>query len=619
MKIQIILTPIIFALACLFLAPPAKADSSKFTIEKYHVRIAVTKENTYEIQEKIMVNFHEAQHGIYRDIPKVNKIYREDGSKGKTFAKIDYVSCGGTQYERTDEGNYYQLKIGDPDKKITGEREYFIAYDYILGNDILDGNDEFYFNVIGTQWETTIKNVTFEIHMPEEFSERNLGMAYGGNGSTQHEGLSYRIEGKSIYGALDPAITLQEGEGVTVRLGLPEGYFLRKDETKWPMQVAVGIGIFTVLYAFVLWWKVGRDEPVDIRLECYPPDGMNSLDVAFVYKGKVESEDVVSLVVYLAQKGYIEIREGDSEEDFVLKRQKKYDGKNEYERMFMNGLFHKRSTVRRADLVNSFYKTVNEIENKINSVESKSRLFHRNSLNKGLRLWFFAMVMFFFALVYPHMQYKESVFSGIGVAFCAGSIAIVGSSIFFESLTIKDRLITGIAFVVFALGHYWLILDESLISAGPEYPWMYLLVYALCMVITFLEVHMSKRNPYGTKMLGRVLGFKEYLETTPKEEVEAMVAENPQYYYDILPYTYVFGISKKWMSKFEAMAMKAPKWYRGKSHSGTSVNHTNFQISEFNCCIHSTMNSATSSMTSSPSSGGGFVGGGSGGGGGGSW
>lgn len=623
MKMKKILCPLILALACLFIAPYAKADSSKFTIEKYHVRVDVTKANTYRIQEKITVNFREPQHGIYRDIPRINKVYRADGSKGKLFARIEYVSCGGTPFERTERGNYYRMKIGDPDKTITGERDYFIAYDYVLGNDILDGNDEFYFNVIGTKWETTIRNVTFEIHMPEGFSEENLGMVYGEAGSEQYEGLSYRLEGKSIYGQLDPAITLQKGEGVTVRLLLPEGYFLKQDKIKWPMQVAIAIGIFSVLYAFVLWWKVGRDKPVVPSMECYPPDGMNSLEVAFVYKGKVDSEDVVSLVVYLAQKGYIEIRERDSKEDFLLKCKKKYDGTNECERIFMEGLFKKGKVVCRDELENSFYKTVKVIVNKINDLESKSKLFHRNSLDKGLRLWAFALVMFLFALVHPYMQYKESAWTGVVVSFWAAGIAIVGSSLFYESLSIKDRLINGSGFVVFAIGHYHYFVGDALIYAGEEYLKMYFMIYLFCMIITFFEVHMSKRNAYGAKMLGRVLGFKEYLETTSKEQLETMVMKNPQYYYDILPYTYVFGISKKWMKKFEVLAIKAPTWYRKKHYSSShssSLNHANFQISDFNRCIHSTMSSATSSMTSSPSSGGGgFAGGGFGGGGGGSW
>ena len=54
-----------------------------------------------------------------------------------------------------------------------------------MGNDVLPNEDEFYFNVIGTGWETTISNVSFSIEMPETFDENNLGMSYGAYGESK--------------------------------------------------------------------------------------------------------------------------------------------------------------------------------------------------------------------------------------------------------------------------------------------------------------------------------------------------------------------------------------------------------------------------------------------------
>ena len=98
-----------------------------------------------------------------------------------------------------------------------------------------------------------------------------------------------------------------------------------------------------------------------------------------------------------------------------------------------------------------------------------------------------------------------------------------------------------------------------------------------------------------------------------------MVMEHPTYFYDILPYTYVLGISDKWIKQFETIALQAPDWY-------SSTN--SFNVVAFGSFMNSTMSSARTAMTSSPSSssggsggssGGGSSGGGSGGGGGGSW
>lgn len=95
-----------------------------------------------------------------------------------------------------------------------------------------------------------------------------------------------------------------------------------------------------------------------------------------------------------------------------------------------------------------------------------------------------------------------------------------------------------------------------------------------------------------------------------------MVLQNPTYFYDILPYTYVLGVSDKWIKKFESITLRAPEWYDSDSP---------FDMLSFHTFMNSTMDSARSAMTYSPSSssssssGGGMSGGGSGGGGGGSW
>ena len=47
----------------------------------------VTKDNTYQIKEHIEVNFKSKSHGIYRDIPLVNDVKREDGSSNRIVAR----------------------------------------------------------------------------------------------------------------------------------------------------------------------------------------------------------------------------------------------------------------------------------------------------------------------------------------------------------------------------------------------------------------------------------------------------------------------------------------------------------------------------------------------------
>ncbi len=150
---------------------------------------------------------------------------------------------------------------------------------------------------------------------------------------------------------------------------------------------------------------------------------------------------------------------------------------------------------------------------------------------------------------------------------------------------------------------------------------MYLIAYIIgiiCMAVLMLFAKiMPKRTPYGNEMLGKLRGFKRFLETAEKPQLEALVNENPEYFYNILPYTYALGVSEVWMSQFETIAMQAPDWYESNK---------TFDMHEFNDFMNNTMRSASAMPSSSSSdsggsssSGGGSSGGGSGGGGGGSW
>ena len=94
---------------------PAQAQASKYTynIEKYDVSLRVTPQNTYEITEKLTVNFKTEHHGIYRRIPLENEVGRDDGSRSIIHARVSGIDCGEDDYSTSREGDYLVIQIGD--------------------------------------------------------------------------------------------------------------------------------------------------------------------------------------------------------------------------------------------------------------------------------------------------------------------------------------------------------------------------------------------------------------------------------------------------------------------------------------------------------------------------
>lgn len=136
----------------------------------------------------------------------------------------------------------------------------------------------------------------------------------------------------------------------------------------------------------------------------------------------------------------------------------------------------------------------------------------------------------------------------------------------------------------------------------------YLIGYIIGIVcifgITICLNYLPKRTPYGNEMLGKIKGFKIFLETAEKQQLEAMVLQNPEYFYDILPFTYVLGVSDKWIKRFETISLQAPNWYDSSNA---------FDVNSFGTFMSTTMLSAesvmSSSLSSDSSSGGGSSGG----------
>lgn len=600
--------------------------ANDYDITKYDVEIVVDEHNKYSIKENIDTYFNVSKHGIVRRIPLYNNIIRQDGTRERNRVLISNVHVN-EEFASSRENNNYVLKIGSADKTINGKHSYTISYDYDIGLDKNNKYDELYFNIIGTNWDTDISNVTFKITMPKEFDASKLGFSYGEYGESNTDNISYDVDGNVITGSFDG--TLLAGEGLNVRLELPEGYFIRKSVSSSLLECWYYIiPILGVLISYLIWKKYGKDDQVVDVVSFYPPENMNSLDVAFAKKGSVNSNDAVSLLVYLASKGYIKIVEDKkSKSRFTIQKVKEYDGNNKEEELFFRGLFKKVwDSISSDELNESFYLTINSILTKKNSTANRKEIFNNKSSNKRYILFLFMLITSSLSTIIPALGYKLSdVIFSIIICNLIGIVALIIVGIIYDNNCTKKGLNSALGFAFFfvlalAVANFTIIGFEYI-----YYDIVYLIGFILCMVCTYLiyffYLIVTKRTEYGNKVLGEVNGFKKFLETAEKDKLESLVHDDPSYFYNILPYAYVLGVSDAWIKQFEGIAIAPPDWYESAD---------TFDYYRFNRSLNRTIHSASRVMNSVPQSsggsssgggfsGGGFSGGGSGGGGGSSW
>ena len=610
-----------------------------YTINNYDIIIKVKENNVLDITENINVNFNESRHGIYRTIPLFNTITRLDGTTSKNKVQITNIKVN-EPYTKSIQNGKLNLQIGDPDRTITGPKTYSIHYDYNLGKDPSKDYDELYFNLIGNEWDTNINKVNFMINLPKEFDSDNLGFSTGKFGTTSSNDVYHQVNGNTISGYT--LKTLEPGEGLTIRLELEEGYFKNaKLQVDWKESLIYIFPILFPILCYNLWKKYGKDDKVVKTIEFNPPDGMNSLDVGFYYKGIATDKDVISLLLYFANKGYLKISKTQvpklfgTRESFTITKLKEYDGNDWCEKTFLEGLFRKRrknqspyligiqtipsNKVTEEDLKDNFYITIRHILNDKKSKENQDKIFDSKSVRKKGSIMAAIVITLLMIIIPPFLTTYDFIgtFFPLFIAALAISIYTYYTAKALEEKTKKlpsILLMTLVIIIVLCISFFAfpnvLLAFDSITLTG------YLIGLICIIIMTIFYRIIPKRTPYGIEILGKIKGFKEFIETAEKDKLETLVQDNPTYYYDILPYAYVLGVSNTWMKKFESMSYQPPNWYEGS---------TDFHISDFDHFMFSatrTMTSAPSSSMSSGSSGGsggGSSGGGSGGGGGGSW
>lgn len=627
-------------------------DNYDYILNSYDINMIVNENNTFQITEKIGAYFNIDKHGIFRKIPLRNIVTRLDGTTSSNRAKISDISVS-DNYSLHNENGYKVIKIGDENYTMTGQKSYTISYLYNLGKDTGKEYDELYFNLIGDEWDTSISNITFTITMPKEFDKAKLGFSSGKIGSIDSSNVIFDVNDNIITGKLNG--TLNPGEALTIRLELPEGYFVgASNNLDLMMIISIILPISFVVLAYLIWRKFGKDDQVVETVEFYPPQGFNSLEVGFLYKGKAENQDVISLIVYLANKGYIKISEYEEKallstsQGFKITKLREYDGNNINELVFLNGLFSKKPTislfdsnndtcnnnaneVTSVDLYNNFYITMNKILSNINSKENKRKIFEKTASSKTIFIVLMIIATYCLITIPPIFAYGEPSILLFALLFPGIGFTVMFKMLFGETQTIYvNGNPTNSSIGTKLFGLFWGGMFGGMPWAFMVLPallqdYIYVVIYIiglLCVIgLIICLKYLPKRTPYGNQMLGKLKGFKNFLETAEKDKLEAMVMQEPSYFYNILPYTYVLGVSDKWIKKFELILLQAPSWYDSP---------TGFNAVTFGSFMNNTMTVAESSMSSSPSSssggssgggssGGGSSGGGSGGGGGGSW
>ncbi len=602
---------LISCLAGLLLAASPAFAYESFVIDSYNVEITVDSARVHRVREDIGLTFTSQSHGLMREIPL---------SSSQEPYVIDNVSVEGEPFTLEHGDNVLGVRIGSAYDYVYGPKRYSLGYDIRYARDGDRENDIVYVTPIGTDWGTPIKSASVRLNLPTD-EIKSLTVYKGGYGGGEE------IGGAAVSGGTVTLenVYLNSYEGLTFYIELPEGTFADAPRSLTPVRDLAVLGLILLsaamaLFAFIRWFRTGRDDRIVPTVEFYSPDGMNPPELSYIVNQKVDISSVSAMIFFWASKGYIGYTEKE-DGSFELEKLKDMDSERpEYERRAFKSLFGDKSTVTSRQIETGFYDEAQSIMINAQECFRGERALESGSNAKA------SYAQLALCLLAP-LLYGILAIPDIGLFGFAGLVpaaAVYALSAALIQRKNGNKIIS--ALLVLLAGTVGGLLACRLMEArffGSQF--RCLAIAGLASAGAFFAALIRKRTDYATKITGRCMGFRDFLLTAEKDRLEALVNENPAYFFDTLPFAFVLGVTDVWAKKFEGLIKEPPAWYTGYyggyPFSPLYMTHSVTRASTGLSKVYAerAVRNSGGGFRGGGFSGGGFSGGGGGGGGGHAW
>lgn len=550
-------------------AEKASAESSyAFAIEKYQLEANVTKGHTFEIHERLSVS-------IPQDMASLKLVLLSGGS---VVTDLDVGSLG---YSTSMENGTQYITITSTDDLKAGEHVYDIRYvvNELAEND--DIKDTFYFNALLPEWRQPIGEVEMKISLPEDFPWDELQYYAGKFGTSDvADKLSYKVDKKagiiSIKGSRIP-----ENYGVTLMADLPNGYWTNPLDGRAFVMLAAGIAGVMTLVVFVMWLIGGRDPRTGRTKETHPIEGISPAELGFIFDGKVTKRDIIALLLYLGTKGCLRISEYKPRK-FRLYRLEDPKGEEKFIRNAYNILFenvYKGRYIELEDAGPRLRRILDTIPVDIENGFPGNDMKAHTPMSKFFRIVSIALAVVaasILPVVNAAYRFIDVSYGEVGMVFAVSLITLITACVL-KDKSFDDNSRLKIAGATAASAVYvGICVYQILLLAAASHLYLICLALTACYVLMMLLiVLMTARGKENVKLVARYKALRKFIYKAEPKDVEEFYKENPDYYYDMVPYAYLFQGLESWARTFRWMGVPDPVWYTDdiEGHAITHAKH----------------------------------------------
>ena len=512
-----------------------------YTIDNFDVTVKVNKNNTYEVTERVKVNYNKKNISFKKIIPLVKEIKLDDGRLYKKKIRLRNSSLD-SEYTTSSDDDFLVLKSA-PNKN-EKEHIYTIKYTYVNGKDSFNNKDELYYYIVDKNWSTSINNITFKIIMPKAFEQSGIRLLQ--NAVDIDENLiDYNVNDNIITGSYSG---LDRNNSLMIRIPLENNYFLPSTMKFLNSPIITYlIPIIIICLSIVIWMKYGKSNGTPV-IKDTPPKKLSIIEYSDIYYDELTKTAVISCIIDLANKGYLNIQPS-KDSKFVLTKNKAYDGKNKYEKKLFEDIFNGTDEVDSKSI--TFLDAIDSIlDNLERSKEKELKYIKKTSLIDKVLILLAAILPFSLNIISIFSYQLTSTINYFDIFFnIIYSLIVTSAYIFSLSIVISkgNNLIGRVVYFCIFLGtcvfvfEYFFfptIIACAISSAVPLY------------LITKTNIRSEERQ----KVYDELEGYKMHLMNLDN-------VLNDEKFYEALPYIYLFKIQDTWYKKVKNQEFNLPKWF----------------------------------------------------------
>ncbi len=618
------------------------ASAQEYSTNEFNVNISIKDDRTYQITEDITVHYIKPKHGIFRYLPKKGDfIFGEKLAEYKSQFEAVLTNPNVLEHPYTfgkNKNDYYFL-IGDEDVLLEDKHNYALSYEYRYDDDGIEDFDMVYHNVIPHEWPAEIRKLKVVIQLPKPFDPQSIEVVSGKLGGEDTHKVGYSVQDNTVI--IENTVPLERFEGVSFFLRLPQDYF---NSSPMPLgswaQITIITSLVFALAVFLLWFFKLKEEKLPEPISFYPPHNFNPVELAFYANNGASIQNFSSLLLYFAHKDYLSFQVTEDhtthKKQTIVTKLKDLETKAKgHEKLFFSKLFEKNNTVNITESPRDFYKILTKSNKQLNAEMHMEETQSPNT-------WMYNLI--FSALcVLPFILMSFGDYNSIQGAMAIALLGVFPIVVMFirksAKTSKKQRMAKTIILSVMFLLAFGFFTFIIVIHSHQFYHniWVGIIAIFCSAIGSILGATKFNRSLKEIKLEAEINGFKTFIEVAEADKLNSLIDENPNYFYDILPYAYVLGLSTAWLDKLQLVKIPTQELNRYAHHSGhhhdnsidnsfasslATVSQIDSLISETRVAMarESSRSSGSRSGGNDGGSGGSSSsGGGGGGGGGGSW